>query len=127
MHAAKSIYEILYKYICKNETKVYKHTEGKSYAHKKRETHKNKRHYIRKKQFQIVQRVYMRQCQPQLYMTHCQLQPYYMGSEQSGFFNHTKLRKTCDHNRKISLIPFLIMFHTHITKRTTEIDDKKNI
>ena len=57
-------------------------------------------------------------------MSQRQSQLCYMGSEQSELFSHTKSSQTCDHNRKIILIHLLIMFHMHITNRTTEIDQK---
>ena len=99
----------MYTYIYQNKTKVYKHTWAKSYTHTKKEKH-TKIQY-EQKQFQID-------------MSQRQSQLWYIGSEQSELFSHMKSGQTCGHNRKIMLIPLLIMFHMHITNRITEIDQK---
>ena len=58
----------------------------------------------------------MRQCKPQLSCREI---------KKSTFFNRTKSGQTCDHDKKVILVPLLIMFQMHMKNRTTGIDEKK--
>ena len=87
----------------------FTNTHRQNHIHtKKRETHKNTRHYIQTKAVSN-------------WRESASISTVLYGK---WTVRHTKSGQTCDHNRKTILIPLLIMFRMHITNRATEIDQK---